>query len=234
VSWILNVLGEYLVAVIRYWWLVVPGVLMPLPDIYKALFPTRKYFEIRRSLRIGIFVAMILTAQFLVYKDSIKNLSNVIEEKRELTIQLNAATDMVHQKEVELGSIKQERDDLKSKIPIESSLKTRALDAANQHERFFRERAKHQPTCNQTSSMSPEEQRAAIDPCAKYNFEMVSEYQQQLAPNIMAIVEEFRAKGVNVMNIENCAPQGWYCGISISVQLRAFANRLDAKDNIKR
>jgi hypothetical protein len=230
----LNVLGEYVVAVIGYWWLVVPGVLMPLPDIYKALHPRGKQLEISRPLRIGIFSVMILAAQFLTYKDSINNLSKVIEEKRELTIQLNAANETVHQKEIELASVKLERDDLKNKVPNEGSLKTRALDAASQYERFFRERAKHQPTCNQTPSMPPEEQRAVIEPCAKYNLEMVSEYQQRLAPNIMAIVEEFRAKGVNVMNIENCAPQGWFCGTSISVQLRAFANRLDAKDNIKR
>jgi hypothetical protein len=230
----LNVLGEYVVAVIGYWWLVVPGVLMPLPDIYKALHPSGKQLKISRPLRIGIFSVMVLAAQFLTYKDSINNLSKVIEEKRVLAIQLNAANDTAHQKEVELASVKQERDDLKNKVPNEGSLKTRALDAASQYERFFRERAKHQPTCNQAPSMSPEEQRAVLEPCTKFNLEMVSEYQQRLAPNIMAIVEEFRAKGVNVMNIENCAPQGWFCGISISVQLRAFANRLDAKDNIKR
>ena len=227
-------LGEYLVGVIGYWWLFVPDVLMPLTDLYKALRPEGKQLEISRGVRITTLVVTILAAQFLTYKDSIKNLSKVIEEKRVLTIQLNAANDTARQKEVELASVKQERDDLKNKVPNEGSLKTRALDAASQYERFFRDRVKHQPTCNQTSSMSPEEQRAVIEPCAKYNLEIVSEYQQRLAPNIMAIVEEFRAKGVNVMNIENCAPQGWFCGISISVQLRAFANRLDAKDNIKR
>jgi hypothetical protein len=47
------------------------------------------------------------------------------------------------------------------------------------------------------------------------------------------MVEEFRAKGMSVINIEHCAADGW-CGISISVQLRAFANRLDANDNVKR
>lgn len=233
-NWIINVLGEYLVGVIGYWWLFVPGVLMPLPEIYNALRPKGKQLEISRPLRITIFVVSILAAQFLTYKDSTRNLSKVIDEKRELAIQLNAANETIHQKEVELESMKQERDDLRGKVPNEGSLKTRAFNAASQYERFFRERAKHQPTCSQTSNMSLEEQRVAIEPCAKYNLEMANEYQQQLAPNVMAIVEEFRAKGVNVMNIENCAPQGWYCGISISVQLRAFANRLDAKDNIKR
>jgi len=233
VSWILSVLSEYVGAVIRYWWLVVPGMLMPLPDIYKAFHPKGKQLEISRPLRITIFVVTVLAAQFLAYKDSIKNLSKVIEEKRELTMQLNVTNDAVRRREIELASVKQEVDDLRNKVPSEGSLKSRALDAASEYERFFRERAKHAPTCTQTSGMSPEEQRATLEPCTKYYFETMGEYQQRFAPNVMAIVEEFRAKGVNVRDIENCAPQG-FCGITISVQLRAFASRLDAKDNIKR
>jgi hypothetical protein len=123
---------------------------------------------------------------------------------------------------------------LTTPIPKEASLKNRLLQAANEYERFFRRRAKHQPTCDQTSTMSPEEQRAVLEPCNKYAFELMAEYQQRFAPNIMAMVEECRAKGINVRDIENCAPQGWYCGIGISVQLRAFAARLDANDNVKR
>jgi hypothetical protein len=37
---------------------------------------------------------------------------------------------------------------------------------------------------------------------------------------------------MDVLNIENCAAAG-YCGIPLSVQLRAFSLRLDAHDNLK-
>jgi hypothetical protein len=133
----------------------------------------------------------------------------------------------------ELEEEKQNNAILSAKVPSEVSLKNRALQTANEYERFFRKRAKHAPSCTQTSTMSPEEQRAAIEPCTKYTFVTMNEYGQRFAPEIMAMVEEFRAKGINVRDIENCAPQGW-CGIAISVQLRAFAARLDVKDNVKR
>jgi len=81
--------------------------------------------------------------------------------------------------------------------------------------------------------MLPEEQRTAIEPCAKYSMDTMNEYSERFAPEIMAMVEEFRGKGISVRDIENCAPQGW-CAIAISVQLSAFAARLDAKDNVKR
>jgi hypothetical protein len=133
----------------------------------------------------------------------------------------------------ELEEEKQKNALLSARVPSEVSVKNRAVHMANELERFFQKRAKHQPTCVQTSTMSPEEQRVVIEPCSKYNLETMNEYAWRFAPEIMAMVEEFRAKGINVRDIENCAPQGW-CGIAISVQLRAFAARLDAKDNVKR
>lgn len=121
---------------------------------------------------------------------------------------------------------------IRALTPDEGSLKNRALKAAAELDAFFKQRTKHQPTCTQTSSMTPEQQREAILPCAKYNGETEMIYQQQFGPNIMAMVQEFKAKGMNVINIENCA-LGGYCGIAIPVQLRAFAAQLDAKDNVK-
>jgi hypothetical protein len=123
---------------------------------------------------------------------------------------------------------------LPSPVTKEISVKDRALKAANDYERLFRRRAKHAPTCTQTPMMTPEEQRAAIEPCNKYMFETMGEYEQRLAPEVMALVEIFRAKGMNVKDIEHCAPQASWCGITVSVQLRAFAARLDANDNVKR
>ena len=72
-----------------------------------------------------------------------------------------------------------------------------------------------------------------IEPCTKYTFETMNEYSERFAPEIMAMVEEFRGKGISVKDTENCVAQGW-CGIAISVQLKAFSARLDAKDNVKR
>jgi hypothetical protein len=53
-----------------------------------------------------------------------------------------------------------------------------------------------------------------------------------MALRIMEIVQEFKAKGVDVMNIENCAALGW-CGIPLSTQLRAMSERLDGGDHLR-
>jgi len=167
-----------------------------------------------------------MLAQFLAFKDQTINLAKTIEEKRQFSIEINALT-------ADLRGQKQQNAALSQRVPTETSLKSRALRAANEYERFFRDRTKHAPTCTQASSMSPEEQRAVLEPCNKYTFETMNQYAQRFAPNIMAMVEEFRAKGMSVRDIENCAAQGW-CGIGISVQLRAFSARLDAKDDVRR
>jgi hypothetical protein len=121
-------------------------------------------------------------------------------------------------------------EELRNKLPDERSLKLRSLEAADEFERFWRHLPK-EPTCKQTSSMTPEEQRKAIEPCAEYFNKRTLLYQQTLGPKIMAIVAEFKGKGANVLNIENCAAVA-YCGISVAVQLRALSIQLDARDNL--
>jgi len=198
---------------------------MVLPDTIRWHHPTKE-IKFPFWLRLTIAIGCVCIAQFLAYRNLALNLARVIDEKQKFSMEINTLSDQLQRE-------KQKNVILSEKVPKETSLKVRAIQAADGYERFFQHRAKHQPTCNQTSAMSPEEQRAVIEPCAKYNFQTMGEYAQRFAPDIMAMVEEFRAKGMNVKDIENCAPQGW-CGIAISVQLRAFAARLDAKDNVKR
>jgi len=79
VNWTFDVVWDYFLAALRYWWLLVPGVVMPVLDISRAHF---RDFRVPRWLTISISLTALVTAQFLAYKDSIKNLSNVIIEKR--------------------------------------------------------------------------------------------------------------------------------------------------------
>jgi len=219
-------IADNLRAVASYWWVVLVGIVMPFLDLVKFLHPKNREFRLHPSLRIGIAALAIVIAEVLAYRDQEKNLSAVIGEKRQLSIQNNALTEDLREKI-------EENTRLKSQIPSEDSLKVRAVKKAEELEKFLRKRRKHEPTCTQTSKMTPEEQQAAIAPCAKYNMETMGLYSQLFAPDVMAMVAEFKAKGVDVTNIENCAPQGW-CGITISVQLRALAARLGANDKVKR
>ena len=143
---------------------------------------------------------------------------------------INISTILPDNRDARIAVLEQK---VKELTPDQSSLKSRTLKSATELEIFFRQREKHMPTCTQTSTMTQEQQQIAGMPCAQYNIQTQNLYQQRFAPNIMAMVDEFKGKGMNVINIENCAPGGW-CGINISVQLRAFAARLDDKDNIKR
>jgi len=178
------------------------------------------------SVWILAFIGSTVTTVYADHQELVATNKKLVEENERLR---QSATKLT----AELEGEKQENAMLSAKVPSEVSLKKRALKAANEFELFFRNRAKHAPSCSQTSSMSPEEQRTAIEPCAKYNMDTMNEYAERFAPETMAMVEEFRGKGINVRDIENCAPQGW-CGIAISVQLRAFAARLDTNDNVKR
>jgi hypothetical protein len=156
----------------------------------------------------------------------------VYDDHASLVEQNQTLETQVHMVTAELQKLELENSDLKQKVPAETSLKSRALQTADDLDRFFAKRSKNEPSCVQTSSMTAEEQRAIIQPCAKYNLETQNEY-AKFAPTIMSMVQEFKAKGISVQDIENCAPLG-FCGIPISTQLRAFAARLDAKDNVKR
>jgi hypothetical protein len=125
---------------------------------------------------------------------------------------------------------REEIAELKARVPDERSLKVRSLEAANEFEKFWRRQPK-EPTCDQTG-LTPEEQQKVIKPCADYFNKRTFLYQQTLAPKIMAIVAEFKAKGASVLNIENCAATA-YCGLPVAVQLRALSEQLNAHDNLK-
>jgi hypothetical protein len=133
-------------------------------------------------------------------------------------------------KDKRITELETEANLLRAKIPDEKTLKVRSWEAAYEYEQFWRKQPKS-PVCTQTNKMTPEEQRKAIEPCTNWWNKRAADYQRLLAPRIMEIVEEFKAKGVDVLNIENCASTG-FCGIPLSVQLKAFSLRLDAQDHL--
>ena len=209
-NWILSVFGDYLAAVVRYWWLVVPGVLMPLPDIYKALHPTGRQLKIPRPLRIAIFVVVLLLAQFLAYRDSIKNLSKVIEEKRELSIQLNAATDRLHEREVELASVKQQRDNLAPFKEPEDSLRRRTIKLSNEIDHWVEEQWANRPPVAYLDPKNPNpsiDQEKAIETWSKWDQDRYNYFRDHFKDQWVRIVKEYDAKGVKVGSLINDAEQ---------------------------
>jgi hypothetical protein len=198
---------------------IVTGLINAAERISSQQIPKRAYVLI-------FVVSFSLVAFFMAWRDEFTR-ANTLERENIVLSTQNKQIDAALKDENNKNAL------LSEKIPSEASLKIRATQAADEMERFFRSRARHEPTCTQTGKMTPEEQRAVIAPCAKYTGETWDQYAIRFAPKVIAMVEEFRGKGINVKDIETCAAQG-FCGIAISVQLRAFAAQLDAKDNVKR
>lgn len=196
-------------------------------EVLETRHPRVHRFVESRSLRL----VLLLLVFAMLATDLQTNLKELNSEP--LIVKVSVPSPDPGAKNAEVEQLKAEIAALKAQIPHEGSLKIRTVRMADDLDQFFRQRAKHAPTCNQTSTMTPDEQRAVIAPCSKYYFEGQSQYQGRFAPEVMAMVQEFKAKGVDVRNIENCASES-ICGIAISVQLRAFAALLDANDGVKR
>ena len=81
----LSVGWDYVSAIFHYWWILVVGVLMPLPEIYKVLHPKGKQLDIPYPWRIAIVIAVVFVARFLAYKDASKNLAQAVAEKQHLS-----------------------------------------------------------------------------------------------------------------------------------------------------
>jgi hypothetical protein len=103
-----RVIADYVLLVLAYWWVIVPGVLMPGRDLIKDI-GGLNWKETPRWLELTVIFACLFIAQFLAYRNAVQNLSTVIEEKRQFSITINA-------KEAELQTEKAKVEQLERKI----------------------------------------------------------------------------------------------------------------------
>src|SRR5258708_6816462 len=76
---------DYIVALAHYWWVIVIGLFGAINNVWKWFHPDRKDLPIPHWLRVGAAFAAIVAAQILVYRDSLRNLHRVIDDKRSLS-----------------------------------------------------------------------------------------------------------------------------------------------------
>lgn len=136
----ITTLKDYFLAVLRYWWALVPGVVMVCSDL--ATWHRKKEFHIPLGVRLAITGCAVLLAQFLAYRNQASNLTTAVEEKRELSISNNALQAELSKKKDENDRLTSENAGLKGQIPSGGSLKVRALQAANEFEHFWKTRSK--------------------------------------------------------------------------------------------
>lgn len=75
---------DYFNAIYHYWWLMVFVVIGAPNSVWKWLHPNRKDIPIPHWLRLAIAIGAVVIAQGLAYRDSLNNLSRVIDEKKAL------------------------------------------------------------------------------------------------------------------------------------------------------
>jgi len=107
----------YLRVVIAYWWALLPGLLMPLIDAINWHQPEDKKIKLPPWVRLLSTVGILMVAQFLAYRNSIQNLSTVIEEKRQLSTRVSALEAANRMQENRLPEQKQQIKDLQSAGP---------------------------------------------------------------------------------------------------------------------
>ena len=118
-------------------------------------------------------------------------------------------------------------------VEPESSLRRRALELAGELAAFDKGRSQDYPGYTVTNKMTAEEQDAITKPAKAYDSMTYQLYQQRYAVPTVGIVQEFKAKGMEVSTIEQQAQYGYRLA-ELVTSLRAMAGRLDERGNVRR
>ena len=111
------------------------------------------------------------------------------------------------------------------------SLRKRTLALAHELEIFDRKRAKTFPGYS-TEHMASDQEQAARVTLNAYMAKSTELFQKQFAVPTVGIVQELKAKGMDVSTIEEQAQYGFRLPELIT-SLRAMAGRLDAQGNVR-
>jgi hypothetical protein len=215
---------DYLLGIIAYWWALLPGVVMPLPDIYKWLHPKHRELRIPHGLRIGSVVAALFLAQFLVYRNSERNLTNVIEEKQELSRQVYSV-DRKLEDQTSQWQVDEQKLAALRRPESPSSLRRRTIRLADEIEAFV---TKEQAEQAQFMQEHGNDQKAMRDFQIESQSRFVSTGLQSRA---IEIVQELEGKGLPVGLGLKYVSQNGYFGLDLE-HLRDLAYRLDGSDNL--
>jgi hypothetical protein len=111
-----------------------------------------------------------------------------------------------------------------------STLKKDTLAVCSEMEQWVKQRMKKTPLPEIATPTKPTTKE--IEAQNTYWQQFNNDYYIRFGPRVLAIVQQFGAKGVDVKMIEQQTSYG-YLPNNIIAQLRAFANRLDENGNLK-
>lgn len=119
---------------------------------------------------------------------------------------------------------------LQGLLAAQSTLKKDTLAVCSEMEQWVKERLKTNPfpAAADPTKATPKEMEAQNTYWQKFS----NDYYVRFGPRVLAIVQQYGAKGIDVKMIEQQAAYGSMPN-DIIIKLRAFANRLDDNGNLK-
>ncbi len=104
-----QIILKYLITILHYWWALLPGLVMPLRNIYKWLHPRHEELEIPHWVRLSSVLAAVFLAQFLAFQNSERNLAIVIEQKRQFSMALDTRSTQLQDANHEIDILKKQK-----------------------------------------------------------------------------------------------------------------------------
>lgn len=187
----------YLGATITYWWILVPGLLMPLPDIYKHfLHPKGKDLPIPRWVRLTAGAGCLFLAQFLAYRDAATNVARTGEEKRQLSVQTSEQSSRIASDEKEIGALRAEVAQTATAREPKNSLRKRVMRLADDLDALFIEQNAALPKSQEIQTMTPAQKEAANHAFAEATEKTTTIYLATYRSRTVGIIAELKAKGL--------------------------------------
>jgi hypothetical protein len=193
---LLQLIYSYAISTVAHRWLLVVGVLMPLPDLYRHFHPKRKELFIPRWLVLTLGAGFLLLAQFLAYRDEAGNLAQVIEDKREFSIKINEQGVRLQNDEQEIADLKKRPDHLPSIGEPKNSLRRRVMQLAAELESLVREQNAVLPTQEESQAMTAEQKEAASRAFQEATKKTDTLYMSNFRSRTVGIIAELKSKGL--------------------------------------
>ena len=226
-----QIIFKYLITILHYWWALLPGLVMPLRNVYKWLHPRHEELEIPHWVRLSSVMAAVFLAQFLAFQNSERNLATVIEEKRQFSIALNTES-------TQLQDAKHENDVLKKQKPaveLKNSLRRRVVRLTDDLEVLLREQNATLPTIEQIQTMTPEQKNGSNKAFDEATKKMTAIYLDKFRSMAVGIIAELKAKGLMTEYWDGPLEKGAEFRMPIGEEihrLRELAYHLDGQDRV--
>ncbi len=228
-----QIILKYLITILHYWWALLPGLVMPLRNIYKWLHPRHEELEIPHWVRLSSVLAAVFLAQFLAFQNSERNLAIVIEQKRQFSMALDTRSTQLQDANHEIDILKKQKP--QPAAELKNSLRKRVVRLTDDLEVLTREQNATLPTSEQVQTMTPEQKNASNKAFDEAPKKMTAIYLDRFRSRTVGIVAELKAKGLLTEYWDGALEKGAEFRIPMGEEihrLRELAYHLDGQDRV--